>query len=108
MDNAFSDFRDCVNEAPDGSYQQAKDLSALLGETCDQFMRDVRALGLKADNCDLIYAVEAALYDYVKKSNLESTLFPMAEGFGSAMNGPARSRVLAQTEENLAFFRAIA
>lgn len=106
MNNDYQMFRTCAEEAPDGAYQQAKDIAALLGDTCDQFMRDLRALGLKANNCDLIYAVESGLYDYVKKSNPDATVFPTAEGFGAAMDSPAHARVWRQAAENVAFFRA--
>jgi len=83
----FRDFKSCVQDAPEGAYEHAKQLDATIGEACDQLMRDLRALGLRADNCDLIYHVEATIYDYVKKSNPDSTLFIVAEGFGSAMDG---------------------
>ena len=79
----------------------------LPGDTADTLMKDVRGLGLKANNCDLIYAVEVAIYDYVKQSNPESNLFALAEGFGSAMSGPARERVLAQTDRDMAQLRQL-
>lgn len=76
-------------------------MRSTIGDTADTLLRDIRGLGLKANNCDLIYSVEIAIYDYVKHSNPDSNLFTLAEGFGSSMGGPARERVLAQTERDM-------
>lgn len=96
METALHNFKRCAEDAPEGTYEEAKRLNNLLGETVDQFMRDLRALGLKADTCDLAFEVEATLYNYVKRSNPDGTMFPVSEGFGSSMGGPARERVIAQ------------
>jgi len=102
---AFENFCQCVDNAPKGAYSDAKALRQTIGDTADTLMKDVRALGLKANNMDLIYAVEVAIYDYVKQSNPDSNLFPLAEGFGSSMDGPVRERVLAQTHRDMAQLR---
>ena len=104
---AFENFCQCADNAPVGTYLDAKELRSTIGDTADTLMKDVRGLGLKANNCDLIYAVEVAIYDYVKQSNPESNLFALAEGFGSSMNGPARDRVLAQTDRDMACLRQL-
>ena len=70
-------------------------------------MREVRGLGLKADTCDLIFEVEAAIYDYLRRSNPEAAVFPTAEGFGSSMDGPARERVLEQAARDRAFLDSL-
>lgn len=105
---ALEHFRRCADAAPAGTYEHAKELAALLGETCDTFMRELRAIGLKANNCDRIHELEAELYAYVKDSNPDAPIFPTAEGFGASMDGPERDRVLAQTARNLAFLRTVA
>lgn len=107
IEKALSHFKRCVEDAPDGTHEDAKRLDEMIGSTCDRLMRDIRSLGLKADACDLIFTVEATIYDYVKRSNPDSTLFPVAEGFGAAMAGPARERVIAQATSNLDFLRSI-
>lgn len=107
MKKSLTDFKRCVEESPEGTYDDAKRLNEVIGETCDNLMREVRDLGLKADACDLIFALEAAIYDYVKRSNPESTLFPVAEGFGSSMDGPARDRVLSQAAASRDFFQIL-
>lgn len=103
----FRHFKACCDDAPTGTYDQAKELNVLLGDACDKLIQDLRAMGLKADNCDLIYHVEAALYNYVKQSNPDSTLFPVAEGFGSSMDSPARDRVIAQAASNRDFLNSL-
>lgn len=103
--NALANFKRCAAEAPNGAYTECKALESLLGETCDRLIRELRELGLKADNCDLIYAVETTLYAYAKASNPDATVFPVSEGFGEAMDGPARERVIAQAEQSAQFFR---
>ncbi|EPV8686698.1 hypothetical protein ACWAUP_000350 [Pseudomonas aeruginosa] len=97
---ALSNFRACAESAPSGTYLDAKQLARVIGEACDNLIKDVRAIGLKADNCDLIFAVEAAIYDYVKRSNPGAGLFPTAEGFGSSMGTEARDRVIANAERD--------
>lgn len=103
---ALNNFRACIDEAPEGTYEDAKALGVVIGETCDKLIKHVRALGLKADGCDLIFAVEAAIYDYVKRSNPEAGLFPTAEGFGYSMGTEARERVISSAESSREFFTA--
>lgn len=103
MNASLANFRECIENAPTGTHVQAKQLSDVIGNVCDKLITDVRDMGLKADNCDLIYAVEAAIYDYVKRSNRGCDLFAVSEGFGSAMGTEARERVLAATERDRDF-----
>lgn len=103
----LNDFRRCVDEAPEGSYEEAKAIYAVIGESCDTLMRELRGVGVKADACDLIFEVEAAIYNYVRRSNQDSTIFPTAEGFGASLGGPARERVLAQTKRDIDFLRGV-
>lgn len=103
----FDQFKRCDQEAPEGLHTQAKVLNELIGDTCDEFMRHLRDMGLRANSSDLIYQVEAALYDYVKRSNPEHSLFPVAEGFGAAVDGPAAARVLANVKRDLDALRVL-
>ncbi|TFI48897.1 hypothetical protein E4O93_05340 [Diaphorobacter sp. DS2] len=105
---SYENFRACVDDAPEGCHDAAKRIHTLLGDTCDRFMEEVRALGLKTDNCDLIYRVELALYDYLRASNPDETVFDVAEGFGQAMAGPARERVLQQAVRDRDSLRTMA
>lgn len=100
MKSALQNFRACAEDAPAGTYLDAKQLADIIGSACDNLIKNVRAMGLQADNCDLIFTVEATIYDYVKRSNPNAGLFPAAEGFGSAMDTPARDRVIANAERD--------
>ena len=106
LNKQLEHFKRCADEAPQGMYTEARALNVVIGDACDGLMRELRALGLKADSCDLIYHVEATIYDYVKQSNPESSMFAVAEGFGAAMDGPAANRVLAQAQRDRDFLRA--
>lgn len=97
----------CTEEAPDGAYEHAKALRALIGETADRLMADLRALGYQADNCDLIREVEAVIYGYVKDSNPERSDLITAEGFGEHIDGPAGQRVRQQAADNIAALRKL-
>ncbi len=90
LGNALNNFKQCADEAPEGTFEDAKRIKSIIGDACDTLMHEVRALGLKADACDLIFEVEASMYDYIRRSNPDATVFPTAEGFGSALNGPSR------------------
>lgn len=85
MKTALTRFKRCAEGARDGSFQDAKRLNDTIGETCDDLIVKIRSLGLKADNCDLIFEVEATIYNYVKRSNPANELFAKAEAYGSAL-----------------------
>lgn len=104
---ALTNFKRCADEAPKGTYEQAKSLNNTIGDAVDQLMRDIRAHGLKADNCDRAFALEAAIYEYVKQSNPDASLFAVAEGFGSAVDGPAGDRVINQAKRDRDFLRNV-
>lgn len=106
---SFYNFRNCVSDAPEGTYDHAKQLAAILGDAMDGLMRELRAAGFHADNCDKAFRLEAAMYEYVKESNPDATVFPVSEGFGESMSlsRPVRERVIAQAERNRDFFQAL-
>lgn len=105
---ALLNFKQCAEEAPEGCYDQAKALNEVIGNACDDLMRELRALGLKASAADFAFELEGAMYDYARKSNPDATVFPTAEGFGAGLNGPARERVLAKAASNRDFLRSLA
>lgn len=92
--NALANFKACAEAAPARCHLQAKAVEALIGATCETFMRDLRDMGLRANPNDLAFELEAALYRFAKQSNPMDSTFASAEGFGAAMAGPARERVL--------------
>lgn len=94
--SALHKFKACADEAPEGCFEEAKGLNALISETCSEFIKGLRALGLKADNCDKAFDLEESLYDYAKWSNPQESMFSAAESFGALMDQPERERVLAE------------
>ena len=96
-----------ARSAFEGCYEEAKAIDAAIGEACDNLMRALRALGLKASAADLAFDREAAIYDYTRRSNPDATVFPTAEGFGSGLNGPVRERVLGQAARSRDFPRSL-
>ncbi|MBO9878478.1 hypothetical protein [Xanthomonas sp. D-99] len=105
LNAALESFERCADEAPRGTYEHAKQLATLIGETAQSLISGLREIGLDANNCDGIREVEAVIYGYIKDSNPDATVFPTAEGFGAALEGPARDRVLVQAVQNRDFLQ---
>lgn len=105
LNDSLSKLNDCADHAPSGTYEDAKELNDLLGDTCDEFMRQLKAMGLKTPNCDQIREVECVLYGYVVDAN--PMRYATAEGFGSAMNTQAKDRVIRQAAESHAFLASM-
>ena len=103
----FDHFDQCADEAPNGVHEQAKAIREVIGKTVDGFMASLREIGLQADTCDRARAVEAVLYAYAKESNPDYPEFYTAEGFGDAMNGEARERVIAQSIRSRDFLQGV-
>lgn len=106
LNDALSLFERCADEAPEGTFEEAKEVAELIAEAVNDLMEGLRSRGLLADNCDGIRLVEAVIYGYMKDSNPDATVFATAEGFGAALGGPARERVLAQAVRDRDFLRA--
>lgn len=89
----------CVENAPDGTFEFEKRARTAIGDITDTLLRKTRALNLNAPSCDQIREVEAVIYGYLREAN--PLTFAPAEGFGRAMDSPARERVIAQSAKNL-------
>jgi hypothetical protein len=94
---AFANLRACADDAPEGTYEQAKQIRQAIAVAMDKLQARLKDAGLVVDQCDAAHACEAAMYAYAKRSNPEATVFPTAEGFGSWMGTESRARVLADT-----------
>ncbi|USN14078.1 hypothetical protein KABACHOK_02420 [Brevundimonas phage vB_BpoS-Kabachok] len=106
LNSQLENLEACAENAPEGAYEDAKALSAFFGETFQHLRGELLALGLMLDNSDGYREFEAVLYGLIKDSNPDCTTFAVSEGFGSAMDGPARERVIAQAADNIAALRA--
>ncbi len=94
---AHENFKRCAKDAPAGAYKDAKEINNLIVGACDDLMKKIRALGLKANKSDLSYGMEATIcevektiYNYVKRSNPDSNIFQLAEEFGASIDPYAR------------------
>ncbi|UTC28913.1 hypothetical protein MARCHEWKA_04010 [Brevundimonas phage vB_BpoS-Marchewka] len=103
----LSNLEACAQDAPEGAYEDAKALNAFFAATFVHLRGELVALGLALDNSDGYREFEAVLYGLIKDSNPDCTTFAVSEGFGSAMDGPARDRVIAQAAGNIATLRAL-
>lgn len=88
----FQALTRCVEEAPTGSFQYARDLRHLIGDAFDAFNQSLRDAGLKTDRCDVAWELEAFMYEYVLRCN--PGIMESAEAFGRHMDGPFRKQVL--------------
>lgn len=100
LNSRLSNLRDCADTAPEGTYERAKQAAACLNECADSIFAIFKQHGFKLRDTNAFRDVEASLYGLMLDSNPEEYQLITAEGFGSAMSGPARDRVLRQTERD--------
>lgn len=81
LNKDFASFRYACEEAPEGTYLQAKDIRRLIGDLADALIRKGRDLGLEVDTCDGIHNVEATMFDMLRQKNPDSQI-EQAIGFG--------------------------
>jgi hypothetical protein len=105
LNHAWTAFERCAEDAPEGAYEQAKAIAQVVGLCANHLIKELREIGLGANNGDGLREVEAVIYGYIKNSNPDAEVFPMAEGFGSAMVGEAGERVLAQAVRDRDFLQ---
>ena len=106
LKNALWNFKRCAEDAPQGTYEQAKQLNTIIGDALEHFMQQLREGGFVADCCDHAFALEAVMYEYVKQSNPKATVFFVSEGFGASMDRPERERVIEQARNSAALIAA--
>lgn len=90
----LADLERCAEEAPERTYQRAKDVAELLGDIVDDALTRISAAGFKTDNCDGAREVHALLYAWLVEANPDCNDLLVAEGFGEHLLGPARERIL--------------
>ena len=108
---AFRNLLRCVEYAPEGTYEFASDIQDSVQASTLKLRDHLRELDLDCGfGSDAIVDIEALIYAHIKRANPEALdQFTVCEGFGAAMNGPAKDRVRAQAErdrDNLAANRA--
>lgn len=103
MHQDYQDFQHGTDEALPGTFEVAKDLALLIGDTVGTLIGEVRNLDLSVDKGDGAFALEAAVYHWIKRANPDASLFASAEGFGAALSGPSGERVMKQARGADAF-----
>lgn len=70
INRRFANFRTGVDMVPSDSnkYQRGREIREIIGRHFDEMATEMRALGLKVDNCDRAHHVEATIYDWVMSS----------------------------------------
>lgn len=106
MNKNLSLLDTCRQEAPEGMFTAACELSGIIGDTCDELIKTLNAAGYKTENCDGIREIEALIYDWVRRSNPDNLVFAEAEGFGRAIQTEAAPRVRAQLIRDRDFIRS--
>lgn len=84
LNEQYGKFLDCAENAPEGTYEAAKEVERFMSETADTILEGARRLGLTPCNADGIRELEAVIYGYLKAGDV--ALFSQAEGFGSAFS----------------------
>ncbi len=107
----YQDFTAAVEHAPEHVHEFAKDVHAMIGESVETLMKDLRRLGVKADNCDRCMTLEIDIYSYIIDSNRDQqSAFHSAEAFGAIMRGDdeaLKARVMASTIADRDFIQGI-
>lgn len=101
---AFQRLLTCVEEAPEGMFQDAKDIRDMIGYIADETIRKAQALGLEVCNSDGAFNLEVEIYGYIRDKN-EARLMS-AEAFGKSMDeadDDLRKRIIAGLERDRAF-----
>lgn len=94
LNRRLSNLQVCAQQAPEGTYEDAKELVETMNDIMDGIMRDLSAAGVKVSGDDKIRNLEVALYEYILSNNPNH--FASAEGFGEHVDGPAGKRILVQ------------
>lgn len=103
----LSNLEQCAQEAPEGTYQLAKDVVALIEEASRDLMKNLKALGLKAPGDDRLRNLEVATFGYIADCNPEAYSLITGEAFGEHIQGPARERVMAGCIRDRDFLRGL-
>lgn len=104
----YSNFLLCTEEAPEGTYQRAKDIAIEIGMIADLILERTRVLGVPVCNSDGIRNIEVAIYREMVDANADYAELVTAEGFGAAMRDPTvRGRIMSQTIRDRDFLKSM-
>ncbi len=95
LNERLGNLETCADQAPERTFEQSKRAVEAVHECSNAILREIRARGFRALNDDRLRCLEAVLYGYLLEGNPDAGDLIAGEGFGAAMDGPARERVLA-------------
>lgn len=97
LNERLGNIETCAREAPEGTYDRAKQAAEVISDCAESIIEIFQAADFKIIGNDRLRDIEAAIYGLMLHQNPEEYGLQTGEGFGAAMDGPARERVLAQT-----------
>lgn len=65
----YSNFRTAMEDAPQGTFQKARDLFALVDSIMEDMLVAASVRGFKTDKCDRCFETEATIFDFLSYSN---------------------------------------
>jgi len=84
ISTAFQHFLVCVDNAPAGVHEDAKEIRETIGEITDDLIARAKALGLSVCNSDGAFNLEIEIYGYLRAQNEERFWGP--EGYGKTFD----------------------
>lgn len=96
LNERLSNLQACAEHAPKGTYDRAKSAAEVINECSESIFAIFKAAGFKLKGMDGFRDLEAQLYGLMLESNPEEYQLITAEGFGAAMDTPAKDRVIFQ------------
>jgi hypothetical protein len=97
LHNRLTNLQECAANAPEGTYERAKEAACVINDCAETIFEIFKAANFKLTGTDGFRDIEAALYGLMLESNPTEYSLQTGEGFGAAMDTPARARVIAQT-----------
>lgn len=93
----LSNLQECARSAPANTYERAKEAAEVINDCAESIFEIFKAAGFNLKGDDGFRDLEVQLYALMLRDNPTEYQLHTAEGFGFAMDSPARDRVLAQT-----------
>src|SRR5215469_12876877 len=101
LNRRLENLEACFENAPVGTYQQAKDTVEAIWHLSNEILHTFRGYGFQAGNDDRLRNLEVAIYGYFLESNPDACFVHSAEGFGRHMDNPLlRDRIITDAAAN--------
>lgn len=98
LNSRLSNLQACAEHAPEGTYERAKLAASVINDCAEAIFDVFKTAGFKLNGNDSFRDLEAQLYGLLRDSNPDEGQLDSGEGFGAAMDTPAKGRVIRQTE----------